>query len=172
MFTQRVQFLLPEAFVDGDPVRHAFERFGGIAYIFLTHEDDIGDAPRYAKHFGAKRIIHRADADAQPDAEWIVDGLDTVETSPDFRIIPVPGHTDGSMALLYRNRYLFTGDHMAWDREINGLRLATVYVWKESALRRSAERFCARCKPPFALPSMPILVSLLLPSKQDNTCLL
>ena len=44
------------------------------------------------------------------------------------------------MALLYRNRYLFTGDHMAWDREINGLRLATVYVWKESALRRSAEK--------------------------------
>jgi len=117
-----------------------FERMGGITYIFLTHEDDIGDAPRYAKHFGAKRIIHRADADAQPDAEWIIDGLDTVEASPDFRIIPVPGHTDGSMALLYRNRYLFTGDHMAWDREIKGLRLATVYVWKESALRRSAEK--------------------------------
>src|SRR5438445_8061603 len=118
----------------------AFERFGGTAYIFLTHEDDIGDAPRYAKRFGAKRIIHHADADAQPDAEWIIDSLDTVEASPDFRIIPVPGHTDGSMALLYRNRYLFTGDHMAWDREINGLRLATVYVWKESALRRSAEK--------------------------------
>ena len=118
----------------------AFGRMGGIAYIFLTHEDDIGDAPRYAKHFHAKRVIHRADADAQPDAEWIIDGLDTVEASPDFRIIPVPGHTDGSMALLYRNRYLFTGDHMAWDREINGLRLATVYVWKESALRRSAEK--------------------------------
>ena len=49
-------------------------------------------------------------------------------------------HTDGSMALLYRNRYLFTGDHMAWDREIKGLRLATVYVWKESALRRSTEK--------------------------------
>jgi glyoxylase-like metal-dependent hydrolase (beta-lactamase superfamily II)/ferredoxin len=116
----------------------AFERMGGIAYIFLTHEDDIGDTPRYAKHFRAKRVIHRADADAQPDAEWIIDGLDPVEALPDFRIIPVPGHTDGSMALLYRNRYLFTGDHMAWDREITGLRLATVYVWKESALRRSA----------------------------------
>ena len=118
----------------------AFERIGGITYIFLTHEDDIGDAPRYAKHFGAKRVIHRADADAQPDAEWIIDGMDPVEASTDFRIIPVPGHTDGSMAFLYRNRYLFTGDHMAWDREINGLRLATVYVWKESALRRSTEK--------------------------------
>ena len=117
-----------------------FERMGGLAYILLTHEDDIGEAPRYAKHFGAKRIIHRADLDAQPDAEWVIDGLDAVEASMDFRIIPVPGHTYGSMALLYRNRYLFSGDHMAWDREINGLRLATVYVWHEETLRKSAAR--------------------------------
>ena len=117
-----------------------FERMGGLAYIFLTHEDDIGEAPRFAKRFGAKRIIHRADMDAQPDAEWVIDGPDAVGASQDFRIIPVPGHTDGSMALLYRNRYLFTGDHMAWDRETNALRLATVYVWKESALRRSSEK--------------------------------
>ena len=117
-----------------------FERMGGMKYIFLTHEDDIGDAPRYAKRFGASRIIHRADADAQPNAEWIVDGGEPVAAAPGFTLIPVPGHTDGSMALLYNDRYLFTGDHMSWDREINGLRLATVYVWKESALRRSAEK--------------------------------
>jgi glyoxylase-like metal-dependent hydrolase (beta-lactamase superfamily II)/ferredoxin len=116
----------------------AFRHMGGVKYIFLTHEDDIGDAPRYAKRFGAQRIIHRADADAQPDAEWIVDGVEPVEAAPDFTIIPVPGHTDGSMALLYNNRYLFTGDHVAWDRESNGLRLATVYVWNEETLRRSA----------------------------------
>ena len=117
-----------------------FERMGGIKFIFLTHEDDIGDAPRYAKRFCAKRIIHCADADAQPDAEWIVDGGEPVAAAPDFTIVPVPGHTDGSMALHYDDRYLFTGDHMSWDREINGLRLATVYVWKESALRHSAEK--------------------------------
>jgi glyoxylase-like metal-dependent hydrolase (beta-lactamase superfamily II)/ferredoxin len=117
-----------------------FERMGGIEYIFLTHEDDIGDAPRYAKRFGASRIIHRADADAQPDAEWIVDGGEPVVAAPGFTLIPVPGHTDGSMALLYNDRYLFTGDHMSWDREINGLRLATVYVWDEETLRRSAAK--------------------------------
>ena len=117
-----------------------FERKGGIAYIFLTHEDDIGDAPRYARRFGAKRIIHRADADAQPDAEWIVDGLEPMTAAPGFTIIPVPGHTDGSMALHVNDRYLFTGDHMSWDRESNGLRLATVYVWDEETLRRSAAK--------------------------------
>jgi glyoxylase-like metal-dependent hydrolase (beta-lactamase superfamily II)/ferredoxin len=118
----------------------AFEQMGGVRYLFLTHEDDIGDAPRYAKHFGARRIIHRADSDAQPDAEWIVDGFESVEAALDFTIIPVPGHTDGSMALLYDRRYLFTGDHMAWDRETDGLRMATVYVWDEETLRRSAAR--------------------------------
>lgn len=117
-----------------------FEQMGGVKYIFLTHEDDIGDAPRYAKRFGAKRIIHHADRDAQPDAEWIVDGTEPVGAAPGFTIIPVPGHTDGSIALLYDNRYLFTGDHMSWDRENEGLRLATVYVWDDETLRRSAAR--------------------------------
>jgi glyoxylase-like metal-dependent hydrolase (beta-lactamase superfamily II)/ferredoxin len=118
----------------------AFERMGGVKYIFLTHEDDVADAGRYAKHFGSTRIIHRADADAEPGAEWIVDGTDPVSGSPGFLIIPMPGHTEGSMALLYDGRYLFTGDHMGWDRDIDGLRLATVYVWHEESLRRSTER--------------------------------
>ena len=128
-----------------------FERMGGVQYIFLTHEDDIGDAPRYAKRFGAKRIIHRADADAQPDAEWIVDGLEPMTAAPGFTIIPVPGHTDGSMALHVAGRYLFTGDHMSWDREINGLRLATVYVWDEATLRRSAAKL-SECSFEWVLP--------------------
>ncbi len=128
-----------------------FERMGGVQYIFLTHEDDIGDAPRYAKRFGAKRIIHRADADAQPDAEWIVDGLEPMTAVPGFTIIPVPGHTDGSMALHVAGRYLFTGDHMSWDREINGLRLATVYVWDEATLRRSAAKL-SECSFEWVLP--------------------
>ena len=34
-----------------------------------------------------------------------------------FELIPVPGHTAGSMALLYNRRFLFTGDHLWWDPE-------------------------------------------------------
>ena len=117
-----------------------FDRMGGVKHIFLTHEDDVGDAGRYAKQFGAARLIHRDDADAVPDAEKIVEGRAPIAIHPDFTIIPVPGHTDGSMALLYKDRYLFTGDHMAWEREANGLRLATVYVWNEEVLRQSTAR--------------------------------
>lgn len=116
-----------------------FERWGGRKYIFLTHEDDVADAHRYARRFGATRIIHRADLAAEPDAEWIVDGGEPLEAGEGFRIIPVPGHTRGSIALLYGDRYLFTGDHMGWDRETNELWLPSVYLWSEKALQRSAQ---------------------------------
>jgi glyoxylase-like metal-dependent hydrolase (beta-lactamase superfamily II) len=113
---------------------------GGINYIFLSHEDDVADAHRYAERFGASRIIHRADLAAQPDAEWVVEGEAVVEVAPGFQIIPVPGHTSGSLALLYDDRVLFSGDHLCWDREMKGLYLATVYVWSEEAIRRSTRR--------------------------------
>lgn len=118
----------------------AFERMGGIAYIFLTHEDDVADAARYAKRFGAKRIIHREDAHAMPDAEEIVAGLDARLFSQEFRIIPVPGHTPGSMCLLYRDRVLFTGDHLWWEPESRQLESPRQLVWNAEAMRRSIEK--------------------------------
>jgi glyoxylase-like metal-dependent hydrolase (beta-lactamase superfamily II)/ferredoxin len=117
-----------------------FDRAGGVKYIFLTHEDDVADADRYANRFSATRIIHRHDSEAVPGAERILDGNEPIAFAPGFTIIPVPGHTPGSMALLYDERYLFTGDHMGWDREVDGLRLPEVYVWHEETLRRSTER--------------------------------
>jgi len=118
----------------------AFERMGGIRYIFLTHEDDVADAARYAKRFGATRIIHRADLAAVPDAEWIVEGREPIGISQKIKIIPVPGHTPGSMALLYDGRYLFTGDHVWWDRECERLDIPQVYVWNQRDLDRSTEK--------------------------------
>ncbi|MDR4473516.1 MAG: hypothetical protein MRJ92_13035 [Nitrospira sp.] len=72
----------------------AFDRLGSLSYMFLTHEDDVADAARYARRFGATRIIHRADAHAMPEAEEIIEGLDEIVYRPEFRIIPVPGHTE------------------------------------------------------------------------------
>jgi glyoxylase-like metal-dependent hydrolase (beta-lactamase superfamily II) len=92
------------------------EALGGLRYIFLTHRDDCADAPRYARRFGAQRIIHRADLSAQPDAEIIADGEDPVALAPDFTIVPTPGHTRGHCVLLHRE-YLFTGDHLDYDRD-------------------------------------------------------
>ena len=118
----------------------AFERMGGLRYIFLTHEDDVADAARYADRFGATRIIHRADADAMPDAEWIVDGQETVGLAPEFELIPVPGHTAGCIALLYGRRFLFTGDHLWWDPETRSLEAPQRLVWRSRLMVQSIEK--------------------------------
>jgi len=117
-----------------------FERRGGVAYIFLTHEDDVADADKYALHFGAKRIIHRADADAVPDAEWIVDGIDPILLTEGFQAIPVPGHTPGSMALHYREKFLFTGDHLWWNPQIQSFEAPKRLVWRAKVLMASLEK--------------------------------
>ena len=115
----------------------SFEERGGVRYIFLSHEDDVADAARYANAFGATRIIHRADVPAMPNAEWVIDGEDAIHAEPEFVFIPVPGHTAGSMALLYKNRFLFSGDHLWWDRNLQQLRTPERLVWDEAQLERS-----------------------------------
>lgn len=116
-----------------------FEAWGGIRYIFLTHEDDVAESSRYAARFRAARIIHRADAAAAPGAEWIIEGEAPVDVSADFRIVPVPGHTEGSMALLY-DRFLFSGDHLWWERDLQALGAPENLVWDERRLLASVEK--------------------------------
>jgi glyoxylase-like metal-dependent hydrolase (beta-lactamase superfamily II)/ferredoxin len=118
----------------------AFERLGGIRYVFLTHEDDVADSARYAERFKAARIIHRADAEAAPGAERIIEGTEPVRMDGEFLVIPVPGHTEGSLALLYRNRFLFSGDHLWWEREKQGLGAPKRLVWDERHLLASLAR--------------------------------
>ena len=118
----------------------SFEEKGGIRYIFLSHEDDVGDASRYAKAFGATRIIHRADVRALPEAEWVIDGEDAIRAEPEFVFIPVPGHTAGSMALLYNNRFLFSGDHLWWDRNLQQLGTPERLVWDNRQLEQSVRK--------------------------------
>jgi glyoxylase-like metal-dependent hydrolase (beta-lactamase superfamily II)/ferredoxin len=106
-----------------------FEALGGVRHVFLTHRDDVADAARYAERFGSERIIHRAELDAQPDAERVIDGMAPVELASDFTCIPTPGHTRGHCVLLYRGRFLFTGDHLDWSREDAALSASRDYCW-------------------------------------------
>lgn len=106
-----------------------FKEMGGIDTIFLTHRDDVADANLYAERFGAKRIIHALELSSQPDAEHVIDGVDDIQWDDEMKIIVVPGHTRGSMALLYKNRFLFTGDHLAWNRHRNKLEAFDDYCW-------------------------------------------
>ncbi len=119
----------------------AFESRGGLADILLTHRDDVADAERYAKHFGARVWIHDDDGDAAPYASDRLHGNDPRTIRERLLAIPCPGHTRGSVVFLLDERYLFTGDTLAWSHERGDLvafRDACWYSWDE--LRTSLAR--------------------------------
>src|SRR5262245_242765 len=111
------------------PLVQRLEDLGGVAHIFLTHRDDVADAERYAGHFKSRRIIHRQELSSQPGAETVLDGAGPWELAPGFLAIATPGHTQGHCVLLLQNRFLFTGDHLAWDRDLQHLSAFEDYCW-------------------------------------------
>jgi glyoxylase-like metal-dependent hydrolase (beta-lactamase superfamily II)/ferredoxin len=129
-----------------------FEALGGVANIFLTHRDDVADAGKYAEHFGSRRLIHRAELSAQPNAETILDGNAAVEVAPGFVAIPTPGHTAGHCVLLFDNRFLFTGDHLAFDRSEQRLTAFRDYCWHSWPEQIDSMRRLLDCRFEWVLP--------------------
>lgn len=124
------------------PLVRRLEELGGVSLMFLTHQDDVADHERFARRFHCRRVIH--EADAPPGVEVLVRGRDPFPLDPELLVIPVPGHTRGSACLLYRNRFLFTGDHLAWSASRGHLYAfpdACWYDWEE--LKASMERLAA-----------------------------
>lgn len=134
------------------PLMTQIERLGGIRWMFLTHRDDVADHEAFHRRFGCDRILHRADASSETaDLEMLIEGVDPIALAPDLTVVPVPGHTRGSSALLYRGAagasgiegspVLFTGDHLWGDLETGELdasRGVCWYSWPEQI--RSMER--------------------------------
>jgi glyoxylase-like metal-dependent hydrolase (beta-lactamase superfamily II)/ferredoxin len=112
-----------------DRLVRRFDSFGGIRHIFLTHRDDVADAAKYAHRFGSERIIHNYERSAQPDSERVIEGDAPIALDPDFLAIPTPGHTRGHCVLLYRNRFLFSGDHLWWSRNYRRLNAGRSVCW-------------------------------------------
>ena len=119
------------------------DELGGVRTMFLTHIDDVADHERFRRRFGCERIIHR-DEGMSVGAERLIDGFDPVSIHPDLVAVPTPGHTRGHTVLLYKNRFLFTGDHLAWSDQYGQLiafRRHNWYSWTETI--RSMERLAA-----------------------------
>ncbi len=117
------------------------EAMGGVRTMFLTHKDDIADHRRFAERFGCTRIMHAGDGAQRLGIENVINGNDSVQIDQDLVAIPVPGHTRGHLVLLYQNKFLFTGDHLAWSPNRNSLiafRSACWYSWTEQT--RSMEK--------------------------------
>jgi glyoxylase-like metal-dependent hydrolase (beta-lactamase superfamily II) len=112
------------------PLVKRLEEMGGVRYMYLTHRDDVADHQKYAQHFGCERILHRYDiTGGTHDVEIQLTGFEPIEFTSDLLIIPVPGHSKGHTVLLCNNKFLFTGDHLAWDEELNQLVAFRDYCW-------------------------------------------
>jgi glyoxylase-like metal-dependent hydrolase (beta-lactamase superfamily II)/ferredoxin len=120
------------------PLVRRIEALGGVATMFLTHRDDVADHARFAGHFGCRRILHKDDVGrGTRDVEMQIEGDAPVHLDDEVTLIPVPGHTRGSVCLLYRDKFLFSGDHVAWDPDearIAAFRETCWYDWEELKL--------------------------------------
>ena len=126
------------------PLVRRLEALGGVDTMFLTHRDDVGDHERFHSHFGCERILHADDAKGDlRGLERLLEGTEPVALDDELLVLPVPGHTRGSCVLLWRETYLFSGDHVAWsDRlgQIYAFRRACWYDWgvQTESMRRLA----------------------------------
>jgi glyoxylase-like metal-dependent hydrolase (beta-lactamase superfamily II)/ferredoxin len=112
----------------------AIEDIGGVAEVLLTHRDDVADAEKWARHFGARAWIHEEELDAAPFATGIIRGREPTLVRPGLTAIPVPGHTRGSVVFHLEDRFLFTGDSMYYSRgmgELCAFRSVCWYSWSE-----------------------------------------
>ena len=124
------------------PLLRALEDRGGVATLFLTHRDDVADHAALHRRFGCERILHADDVTARTkEIERKLTGAEPTRIADDLLAIPTPGHTRGHAVLLYRDKFLFTGDHLAWSArrgQLIAFRDANWYSWP--ATIRSMER--------------------------------
>jgi glyoxylase-like metal-dependent hydrolase (beta-lactamase superfamily II)/ferredoxin len=130
-------------------LRSWLEVHGGLRFIFLSHRDDVADAPRYAEHFGAHVFIGESDADAYRGphrhpltaphpvrlgdylAAQPVAGLTSSAELDRLQILPTPGHTAGHYCFRLDDRFLFTGDHVAVSRLTGRLYAFRRHCWHD-----------------------------------------
>lgn len=117
------------------PIVKNISALGGVRRMLLTHQDDVADHAKFAERFGCERVLHRDDVRSRTARiEVQPSGRDPIEIERDLLMIPTPGHTRGHAVFLYKNRFLFTGDHLAWNERTQHLyafRSACWYSWTE-----------------------------------------
>ena len=115
------------------------EEHGGLDHVLLTHRDDVGSSARYAEHFGARLWIHENDRMAAPEATDILTGYEITEPIPGCAVIPIPGHTIGSVAFLIDEK-LFVGDSLGWELSASQLWTNPIFCWDDWPMQRRSLR--------------------------------
>lgn len=112
------------------PLVKRIEQLGGIRLMFLTHRDDVADHEKWASHFSAERVMHGDDIGRSlAGIERALSGREPVQLNEDLLAIPTPGHTRGHTVLLYRDQYLFSGDHLWWSETHKSLHASQNVCW-------------------------------------------
>jgi glyoxylase-like metal-dependent hydrolase (beta-lactamase superfamily II)/ferredoxin len=119
-------------------------KMGGVQKMLLTHKDDIAAHDLFQQRFGTSRTMHKNDGAVRLGIEQVIEGENAIDLGSDLLAIPTPGHTRGHMVFLYRNKFLFTGDHLAWSptrQTLTAFRSVAWYSWPEQI--RSMEKLLA-----------------------------
>src|SRR5829696_888312 len=117
------------------------EAMGGVSRMVLTHKDDVAAHELFRERFNCERVMHSDDGARRLGVERVLSGEEPVQVDDDFLVIPTPGHTRGHVVFLYRNKFLFTGDHLAWSparQTLTAFRSVAWYSWPEQI--RSMEK--------------------------------
>ncbi len=117
------------------------EAMGGVSQMLLTHKDDIAAHKLFRERFNCERLMHADDGASRLGVEHIIRGEEPVQLDDDLLVIPTPGHTRGHVVFLYKNKFLFTGDHLAWSparQTLTAFRSVAWYSWPEQT--RSMEK--------------------------------
>ncbi len=137
---------------------------GGVRWIFITHRDHASHHRAFAERFpdcrrviGADDVVMREtkyragtmDVEVKLDSRTVVsldgtpipvDELDHAECA----VITQPGHTPGSLCLLYRDRFLFSGDHLHYSRLQGAVVAARLVCWEDWERQTDSVRTLAR----------------------------
>jgi glyoxylase-like metal-dependent hydrolase (beta-lactamase superfamily II)/ferredoxin len=133
------------------PLVRRIEELGGVSTIFLTHRDDVFGHGRWAAHFAAERILHEQEGELE-GIERRIEGRAPVALDDELEVLPTPGHTRGSCCLLYRDRYLFSGDHLAWSARLGHLYAFKNACWYDWDVLRESMRTLASRRFEWVLP--------------------
>ena len=136
---------------------------GTLTHIILTHRDDVADHNKWAKRFPlAQRVMHKDDlvtGDTDGTVEVVLQGQEDYPLLKTVKIIPVPGHTRGSIAVHLSLEagagILFSGDHLAGDEQPEGQRRLTGfydYNWYSVDEQRNSIKKLARVPFDLLLP--------------------
>ncbi|CAM9258564.1 unnamed protein product, partial [Hapterophycus canaliculatus] len=118
---------------------NALDARGGVSLMVLSHIDDVGDHQRqgtvkeWKERFPEmKRVMHKADVQSSGDtrnieikldsdsADGQIQGYDFWHLGDDLRAIHTPGHSRGSITLLYDNNGGSNSGRSATQEEVAG----------------------------------------------------